>query len=916
MNPVLKRAKHRRRSTGRFSNDDSNHDGEEEEELTLYQAPASLRASHLQPHFLDLYNQNNHSLLRTLFQIAKPTLLPASLYQLMAVFAQVAVPLVIWRLLQVLEANPEASVFRQCLPHAFLILLFDTVNAIAMNRQRFLSMTSGVSIRVAVVTAIYHRVLRLSPVGKRGLTTGNITNLFALDAMKLYEVTAEGHLLWSAPLSMILVGILLIAIVGPSMAVGIVLLLAFAPIVQIIMNRMMEIRQQRIKVTDRRVEIVNAMLSGIKITKLNNYEERYLRQILLVRDEELLLLRKELYVWSMVMAVQFISPVVASIGAFAAYVYAGNVLTTADAFTALLLFNGLRFPINYASRLIGKLAQAKESARRIKGFMEREILEDENDGNESLSQRDYSGVEQKERNDETVETSQSCNGKTSLNHIQENNFMRESLPSPLDEDILDEIDESSANHRNSHSSGNHLLKITNGIFQIGGNTSSTMPSEDTSNSTLDENEFTVKDVNISLNAGEILAIVGPVGSGKTTIINAIIGEVAVSPESTIATQGRVAYASQVPFILNATIRDNILFGNDYDPERYDQVLDDCCLRSDIDLLAAGDMTEIGERGVTLSGGQKQRVSLARVVYSNPDIALFDDPLSALDAGTNRRVFDRLFKQSGNKLLANAAVVLVTHASHFLHRVDQIMVIVDGGVSFAGTWSELSKFKADDPKSKLAIESIQNSVQEDGDDVQEEKAKIIPSSNHSVLTNTELSSYKRKANNLHQNVADVLMSRESRQHGKTRLWTWTLWFREAGGLVFTAGVLAVLALEKLFYFGTEWWMARWTQAAYEPITFLGIEFPSQSEGKQAQHGYLIVYAIFMILGFICAFLRTVWIVFGGVKCSRNLYSSMTSSVLHAPMFYFETTPMVSCVLQHFLSRCSCSWAYLSLLCFCV
>ena len=772
-------------------------------------------------------------------------------------------------------------------------------------------MKSGVSIRVAVMTGIYHRVLRLSPVGRRGLTTGNITNLFALDAMKLYEVTAEGHLLWSAPLSMVLVGILLIVIVGPSMAVGIVLLLAFTPMVQVISNRMMEIRQQRIKVTDKRVEIVNAMLSGIKVTKLNNYEERYFQQITAVREEELQLLRKELYVWSMVMAVQFISPVVASIGAFAAYVFVGNVLTTADAFTALLLFNALRFPINYASRLIGKMAQARESARRIKEFMEREVLEEDNSGGggggsgESCSQRDGgSGVDGngiQDENNEKRRTSQSCNGNTSLNNIQENDSMREYLPTSIEEKSLHEIDDKSTDHSNSHAKSTNLLTITNGIFQIGRNTSSTESSDDTSSSTVDESGFIVKGINISLNAGEILAIVGPVGGGKTTIINAIIGEVAISPKSTITSQGRVAYASQVPFILNATIRDNILFGNDYDPDRYDRVLDDCCLRSDIDQLAAGDLTEIGERGVTLSGGQKQRVSLARVVYSNPDIALFDDPLSALDAGTNRRVFDRLFKQSGNKLLANAAVILVTHASHFLHRVDQIMVVVDGGVSFSGSWSELSKFKADDPKSKLAIESIQNAVQEDGDDVQEEKAKIAPSSNHSVLTNTEmLSSYKRRANNMHQNVTEALMSRESRQHGKTRLWTWTLWFREAGGLVFTTGVLTVFALEKLFYFGTEWWMARWTQAAYEPITFLGIEFPSQSDGVHAQHGYLIVYAIFMVLGFICAFLRTVWIVSGGVKCSRNLYSSMTSSVLHAPMFYFETTPMVSDVSHHICS----------------
>ena len=821
-----------------------------------------MQASYLQPKFNRIYAEEGGKLISTLWRIALPSFAPAGVCQFVTVLAQVAVPLFVWRLLRILEDNPSENVFSQSILYVVLILLVDVVNALALNRQRFLAMQSGVTIRVAIIGAIYDRVLRLTPAGKMGLTSGSVTNLFAIDSQKLFEVTAEGHLLWSAPLSMILVAILLIVIVGPSMAVGIVLLLLFAPIVQKISNKMMDIRKHRVKKTDHRVEIVNAMLQGIKVTKLNNYENRYIAKIEQVRNEELALLRQELYVWSMVMAVQFISPVVASIGAFAAYVFAGNVLTTADAFTALLLFNALRFPINYASRLIGKLAQARESARRISQFMRRE----------AMPSREQAQTPHRES------SSQSCNGMSSLNNIAEDESMRESLPLPIDGSSchsLEDVDDC------------ELLRIKDGMFRIGSNATAEFP-WDTPSSGEDDNGFIVKGINISVGAGQILAIVGPVGAGKSTIINAIIGEAAVSPNSKVETHGKVAYASQVAFILNATIRDNILFGNEFDAKRYHQVLDDCCLRADIDQLAAADLTEIGERGVTLSGGQKQRISLARVVYSNPAIALFDDPLSALDAGTNRKVFDRLFKQSGNKLLSNTAVVLVTHASHFLHRVDKIMVVVDGGVSFLGSWGELSKFNASDQKSKMAIESIQNAVQEDGDYVQEEKIRV--SSNHSILTNTELASYKRKAN-MHQNIIEALMSREERQHGKTRLWTWTLWFREAGGLVFTAGVLTVFALEKLFYFATEWWMTQWTSAAYQPIAFLGIEFPAQSDGVYAQHGYIVVYAVFMLLGFICAFMRTVWIVYGGVKCSRNLYSSMTTSVLHAPMLFFETTPMV-------------------------
>lgn len=351
------------------------------------------------------------------------------------------------------------------------------------------------------------------------------------------------------------------------------------------------------------------------------------------------------------------------------------------------------------------------------------------------------------------------------------------------------------------------------------------------------------------------------------------------------THGNVAYASQVAFILNATVRDNILFGNEFDPERYSLVLDACCLCADIEQLANGDQTEIGERGVTLSGGQKQRVSLARVVYSNPDIALFDDPLSALDAGTARRVFDKLFKGCGNKLLSKTAVVLVTHASHFLNRVDQVMVVVGGNVPFCGTWVELSEASVDDRKAKIAIESILNAVQENGNSDKGPLSKF----NYSTLQNTEMDAFREAMMNA-DNITDALMSIETREHGLTGAWAWTIWFSYAGGIFFAVGLFLLFILEKLFYFGTEWWMTIWTEGAYEPTEFLGFWFPPQTAGARAQWEYLKVYLIMLVLGFICAYFRTVWIVSGGVRCSKKLYSEMTHCVLHSPMVYFETTPM--------------------------
>ena len=180
-------------------------------------------------------------------------------------------------------------------------------------------------------------------------------------------------------------------------------------------------------------------------------------------------------------------------------------------------------------------------------------------------------------------------------------------------------------------------------------------------------------------------------------------------------QGSVAYASQQPFILNSTLRENILFGSKFKEDFYNKVIDACNLLPDLKQLGpAGDLTEIGERGVTLSGGQKARISIARCVYSQPSIAIFDDVLSALDAATGKWIFERLFDTSTKKerLLSNSATLLVTHASHFLSRVDQIMVLVKGRAVYLGDWNGLKNETFVDPEAGEVIDSLRSSVQEE------------------------------------------------------------------------------------------------------------------------------------------------------------------------------------------------------------
>ncbi|KAJ6979519.1 hypothetical protein NC653_027615 [Populus alba x Populus x berolinensis] len=196
---------------------------------------------------------------------------------------------------------------------------------------------------------------------------------------------------------------------------------------------------------------------------------------------------------------------------------------------------------------------------------------------------------------------------------------------------------------------------------------------------------TLSNINLDVPIGSLVAVVGSTGEGKTSLVSAMLGELPATSDASVVIRGTVAYVPQVSCIFNATVRDNILFGSPFDPARYEKAIDVTALQHDLDLLPGGDLAEIGERGVNISGGQKQRVSMARAVYSNSDVYIFDDPLSALDAHVGRQVFDKCIKGE----LSWKTRILVTNQLHFLSQVDRIILVHEGTVKEEGTFEDLS-----------------------------------------------------------------------------------------------------------------------------------------------------------------------------------------------------------------------------------
>uniref|UniRef100_A0A8C3AMH3 Multidrug resistance-associated protein 4 n=1 Tax=Cyclopterus lumpus TaxID=8103 RepID=A0A8C3AMH3_CYCLU len=220
----------------------------------------------------------------------------------------------------------------------------------------------------------------------------------------------------------------------------------------------------------------------------------------------------------------------------------------------------------------------------------------------------------------------------------------------------------------------------------------------------------LENISITMKSHQLLTVIGPVGAGKSSLLSAILGEL---PHDTgiLKVTGQLTYAAQQPWVFPGTIRSNILFGRELDPQKYERVLQACALKRDLELLPDGDLTLIGDRGATLSGGQRARVNLARAVYQDADIYLLDDPLSAVDAEVGRHLFEKCICG----LLKNKSRILVTHQLQYLKAADQIVVLNEVGAPGEQNISmEISNKTSRRPASKglpIFVETVRSVAEE-------------------------------------------------------------------------------------------------------------------------------------------------------------------------------------------------------------
>lgn len=355
-----------------------------------------------------------------------------------------------------------------------------------------------------------------------------------------------------------------------------------------------------------------------------------------------------------------------------------------------------------------------------------------------------------------------------------------------------------------------------------------------------EDKELLQDINLKIPKGSLVSVIGEVGAGKSSLLNALFGDMKKS-NGEVFVNGSISYCNQNPWILNQSVKDNILFGNEYDEKRYKDVCKVCQLETDLQTFPNGDLTEIGENGINLSGGQCHRLSLARAVYSNSDILLLDSPLSAVDPSVASSLFNDCFKD----FLKGKTIILVTHSLQFLQYSDHVVLLKNGKIELQGTYDEMIK--------------NENSFKE-------------------LIENTSSTNEKQKENSIQepksvefQENDGQLVDEEKREKGSVSFKIFWNYLSGYGYLLLFLALFSGILTKSIEVFST-WWIGNFTQTSFSLKTFFGV---------------FIATGLSSIL---IQFIESISFLFGSLKSSISMHENMLESVLKSPTSFFDSNPI--------------------------
>ncbi|KAK9763135.1 Transporter of the ATP-binding cassette (ABC) [Basidiobolus ranarum] len=762
-------------------------------------------------------------------------------------------PFFLQRILRYLE-HPESYSREMAYVYVFGLLGGYVTLSIVSSQGLWIGRKIGIGLKALIIGEVYSKSLRRQDVAIATeenaevdvvSSLGKITNLMAVDAHKIAEICAYLNYLYILPMQIILTVLYLFQVLGWSAIAGSLTIALTLPLNYYLVFKWSKMERKLMSATDKRISIINEVLQGIRIIKFFAWEHRFKSRVDESRAKELSVLKQRFRLWLYGGTLWFIFPAIVTAITFYTYTNVANKsLTASIAFASLALFKALQNPLDLLPDMIGSMIQAKVSTDRVEKF---------------------------------------------LNEPESRKYGIQSMP---------------------NRPGDPTIGFKNATLSWWSNS-------DVSK----ERGFSLQNVNIVFPVGQLSIIAGPTGSGKTSLLMGLLGETNLEHGSiylpsrwsrtkiNVGYHSGVAYVSQQPWLQNDTIRNNILFGSPFDEERYHEVIKACALEKDLQILDAGDETEIGEKGITLSAGQKQRISLARAVYSRALHILMDDCLSAVGVHTLKHLYRWCIM---GRLMRGRTRILVTHSvSLCLKEASLIVLLGNGTIAAQGKPSDLLSQGL--LEQELLLENEIEKKLKDQDKVAEGEKK---------LPKELLKGGKTMVN------SGKLVSEEMGSRGSIKLSIYSFYFRACGSLWYWSFLFGLAGLCQVFSVAQDYWIRVWV-GAYDTagltpspsniVTFSVGDISSYWRLSSGHFGlplyfnttvcdsnlstptsvvtqetdtmyYVKVYLLLISISTLSVLLRFTSQFYGSLRASSSIHSKLLLKILHAPMRFFDTTPI--------------------------
>ncbi|XP_040265862.1 ATP-binding cassette sub-family C member 8 isoform X1 [Bufo bufo] len=740
----------------------------------------------------------------------------------------------------------------------------------------YVAIETGINLRGAIQTKIYNKIMHLSTsnMSMGEMTSGQICNLVAIDTNQLMWFFFLCPNLWAMPVQIIVGIILLYYILGISAFIGAAVIIVLAPVQYFVATKLSQAQRSTLDYSNERLKKTNEMLRGIKLLKLYSWEHIFHSSVEETRQKELTSLKAFALYTSISIFMNAAIPIAAVLITFVVHVHllSYDDFSPAVAFASLSLFHILVTPLFLLSSVVRSTVKALVSVQKLSEFFSSEEIGEETErcalSHKTGHQNKYQALPLKVVNRKRPI-------RDDWNVVSCPQRRPESDPQGEEEEEV-------------------CIKVSSGFF--------TWTPEGTP---------ALSSIDIRIPRGQLTMIVGQVGCGKSSLLMATLGEMhkisgdvfwnrvadgeaaedmsaerEAAMDVEIRRRGAVAYASQKPWLLNATVEENITFESPFNKQKYKAVIDACSLQPDIDILPHGDQTQIGERGINLSGGQRQRISMARALYQQASVVFLDDPFSALDI----HLSDHLMQDGILKMLRDSktTTVLVTHKLQYLPHADWIIAMKDGTIQREGTLKDIQNSEPELYEQWKTLMNRQD--QELEKEIIERKNFTRPLYSRETLLGDDEEDEEEisESDDDDDNLSSVL-------HQRAKM-PW----RACGKYLSSAGILLLpllvfsQLLKHSLMIAIDFCLAKWTSDAI---------FNASSSGCTGQscgfdHSpYSMVFSVLSCLTIIMCLATSIAVEWTGLRVAKKLHNSLLNAIILAPMRFFETTPLGS-ILNRF------------------